>query len=99
MDSRVLKEMTNILDTPLTILYNKSITAGILPADWKCANVTSVFKKVSKLDDGKYRPVTPVSLTSVPCKVLESVIPDSLIKYFDKMNLYLHLNTALLVSL
>jgi len=42
----VLKEMANILDTLITILYNKSIKDGILPEDWKCANVTSVFEKV-----------------------------------------------------
>ena len=72
---RVLQEMANTLDTPLAMLFNKS-KDGILPEDWKCANVSSIFKKGSKLDAGYYR---PVSLTSVPCKILESLIRDSVV--------------------
>jgi len=45
MHPRVLQEMANILDIPLAMLYNKSIKDGILPEDWKCANVSSIFKK------------------------------------------------------
>jgi len=45
MHPRVLQEMANILDSPLAMLYNKSIKDGILPEDWKCANVSSIFKK------------------------------------------------------
>jgi hypothetical protein len=37
-----------------------------------------IFKKGTKGDPGNYR---PVSLTSVPCKVLESIIKDKL-KHF-----------------
>ena len=80
MHPRVLQEMANILDIPLAILYNKSIKDGILLEDWKCANVTSIFNKGSKLDAGNYR---PVSLTSVHCKVLESLIRDSMVKHLE----------------
>lgn len=80
MHPRVLQGMANTLDTPLAMLFNKSIKDGILPEDWKCANVSSIFKKGSKLDAGNYR---PVSLTSVPCKILESLIRDSVVKYMD----------------
>jgi len=54
MHPRVLQEMANILDIPLAMLFNKSIKDGILPKDWKCANVSSIFKKGSKLDAGKW---------------------------------------------
>jgi len=80
MQSRVLQEMANILDSPLAMLYNKAIKDGILPEDWKCANVSSIFKKGSKLDAENYR---PVSLTSVPRKILESLIWGSMVKYMD----------------
>ena len=80
MHPRVLQQMANTLDTPLAILFNKSIKDGILPEDWKCANLSSIFKKGSKLDAGNYR---PVSLTSVPCKILESLIRDSVVEYMD----------------
>jgi len=80
MHHRVLQEMANVLDVPLAMLYNKSVKDIILREDWKCANVSSIFKKGSKLDAGNYR---PVSLTSVPCKILESLIQDSVVKHMD----------------
>ena len=49
---------------------NKSITNGLVPQDWKLANVTPIFKKGSK---GKPENYSPVSLTSIPCKLIESV--------------------------
>ena len=41
----------------------ESYRQGILPADWKCANISNIFKKGSKSDASNYR---GVSLTSVP---------------------------------
>lgn len=51
---------------------------------WRSANVTPLFKKGSRLDRGNYR---PVSLTSVPCKVLESVVRDALVVHLTVNNL------------
>jgi hypothetical protein len=48
---------------------------GILPKDWKTAHVIPIFKKGKKTDKAKYR---PVSLTSVPGKVMESIIKNKL---------------------
>ena len=42
-----------------------------MPEDWRKANVTPVFKKGKREDPGNYR---PVSLTSVPGKVMEQLI-------------------------
>jgi len=44
-----------------------------VPEDWRKANVTPVFKKGKKEDPGNYR---PVSLTSIPGKVMEQLILD-----------------------
>jgi hypothetical protein len=40
--------------------------------------VTPIFKKGTKEDPGNYR---PVSLTSVPCKVLESIVKDRIMNH------------------
>ena len=65
------------------------MSSGEVPSDWKIANVTPIFKKGSKSKTENYR---PVSLTSVPCKLMESIIRDKvvnhltinhLIKYFQ----------------
>ena len=46
--------------------------------DWKRANVAPIFKKGKKCDVGNYR---PVSLTSIVCKVMESIIKDSVTEH------------------
>jgi Reverse transcriptase (RNA-dependent DNA polymerase)/Endonuclease-reverse transcriptase len=55
----------------LKILFNKSITKGHMPEDWKYAIVIPIFKKGDKTLPENYR---PVSLTSTVCKVLEKII-------------------------
>ena len=56
----------------------KSLSLGILPTDWKLAEVTAVYKKGSQSDRGNYR---PISLTSVYCKILEQLIRDYLMAH------------------
>ncbi|TRZ10138.1 hypothetical protein HGM15179_016971 [Zosterops borbonicus] len=68
---RMMKELTNELAKPLSIIYNQSCLTGEVLDDWKLANVTPIHKKGGKEDPSNYR---PVSLTSVPCKVMEQFI-------------------------
>ena len=48
-----------------------SLQEGIVPLEWKEANIIPLFKKGSRNKSVNYR---PVSLTSVICKVLEQII-------------------------
>ena len=59
---KLLKEIVNEISIPLAICFNISLKEGIVPAEWKEANVTPLFKKGSRSKTEKYR---PVSLTSV----------------------------------
>ena len=72
--SALLRNCARTVAIPLTIIYQKSFSEGILPDDWKTATTIPIFKKGNKHDASNYR---PVSLTSVPCKVLESLIRDT----------------------
>ncbi|KAK4830877.1 hypothetical protein QYF61_013806 [Mycteria americana] len=67
---RVLGELAEVLTKPLSILYQQSWLTGEVPADWRLASVAPIYKKGQKQDPGNYR---PVSLTSVPGKLMEQI--------------------------
>ena len=65
---RILKEVKHQMSKPLAILFNKSLRDGKVPSDWKCANVTPLFKKGDKSQPRNYR---PISLMSVVYKLMD----------------------------
>ncbi len=68
-----MKELATGLAPALVTVFNKSMTSGQVPKDWKEANVTPIFKKGAKSSPRNYQ---PVSQTAVYCKVMESVVRD-----------------------
>jgi hypothetical protein len=77
---QVMKEAAVEISVPLKIIFKKSIDTGCLPNQWKQANITALHKKGSKQQPNNYR---PVSLTCIPCKVLETLLRT---KVIDHMN-------------
>ena len=49
----VLHSMAEVLSGPLASIFAKCLEEGVVPADWKLANVTPIFKKGSKSVPGK----------------------------------------------
>ena len=70
---KILKETVGQMCTPLAHVFNMSLQEGIVPLEWKEANIIPLLKKGSRNMSVNYR---PVSLTSVICKVLETIIRD-----------------------
>ncbi|KFV55227.1 hypothetical protein N328_09668, partial [Gavia stellata] len=68
---RVLRELAEVIAGPLSIIFERSWRTGEVPEDWRKANVTPVFKKGKKEDPGNGR---PVSLTSIPGKMVEQLV-------------------------
>ena len=77
---RVLHETAHTIAPLLSSIFRKSLDTGCLPHDWKLADVVPIYKNGGRDDPGNYR---PVSLTSVPCKVLESIIRDTLMTHLQ----------------
>ena len=81
---KLLKEIVEQISTPLAKLFNLSLEEGIVPSEWKEANITPLFKKGSKNKSEKYR---SVSLTSVVCKLLETLIRTHMMEFLVKHKL------------
>ena len=82
---RLLYETREQIAYPLKQIFECSYKTKQLPADWKSANISAIYKKGKKSDVGNYR---PVSLTSISCKIMESIIRDSIMKHFLKNRLF-----------
>ncbi len=76
---KILKETVEQISTPLAHVFNMSMQEGIVPLEWKGANIIPLFKKGSRNKSVNDR---PVSLTSVICKLLETIIRDHMM-YFS----------------
>ncbi|KFV84302.1 RNA-directed DNA polymerase from mobile element jockey, partial [Struthio camelus australis] len=80
MPPRVLRELADVIARPLSIIFERSWRSGEVPEDWKKASVTPVFKKGKKEEPGNSR---PVSLTSMPGKVMEQLLLEVITKHLE----------------
>ncbi|PKU46275.1 rna-directed dna polymerase from mobile element jockey-like [Limosa lapponica baueri] len=80
MHPRELRELADVITEPLSIIHERSWRIGEVPEDWRKANITPVYKKGKKEDPGNYR---PISLTSVPEKIVERLVLDVISKHIE----------------
>jgi len=78
--ARILKNCRKSLCKPLTILWQKSSKAGIIPTQFKKQFIAPIFKKGNKTDPANYR---PISLTSHVIKIFERVIRNQLVNFLE----------------
>ena len=81
---RVLKELSSSIAPILTMIFRSSLNTGYVPQDWRNANVAPIFKKGQHYDPANYR---PVSLTCIPCKILEHIIVSTLMSHLENNNI------------
>ena len=82
--SRVYKVAADILAYPLSVLFNTSMSSGVVPEDWKLANIKPIFKKGTRASASNYR---PISLTSVACRIMERCIKSDLMRHLEENNI------------
>ncbi len=81
---RVLKECAPAFSIVLSKIFTKSMQIGQVPLHWKEANITPIHKKGSKLNPANYR---PISLTAVPCKIMETIVRNIMMDHLISNNL------------
>ena len=82
--ARIMKECSVSLAPSLTQIINTSLRTGIVPAVWKQALVCPVHKKGPKKFVKNYR---PISLLSIPSKVMEKCVFNAI---YDRLDPQIH---------
>jgi hypothetical protein len=82
--ARILKEMATTIAPILTTIFQISLDTGTPPSDWLKAHVVPIYKKNDRTTASNYR---PVSLTSIPCKILEHIISKSIHNHLETHNI------------
>ena len=78
---KVVKCVISLISNPLCIVFNQSLSSGIVPDDMKVARITPIHKK-GKIDDvNNYRPVSVLNIFS---KILERCIYKRLLNFVNK---------------
>jgi len=65
---------------PVYLIFRKSLDGGLVPGDWRHANVTPIYKKGNRGLAENYR---PVSLTSQICKAVETIIWNKIVDHLE----------------
>ena len=81
----LLQKTARTISVPLKLIFEKSLSDGECPDDWRTANVTPIHKKGDRTEPSNYR---PVSLTSQVCKILETVVREKIVKHMKDNGLF-----------
>ena len=77
--------IADMISLPLSILFQKSLNEGILPSQWLKACITAIHQKGSKINPENY---IPISITSIVCKIMESIVRDKVVSHMEFNDLF-----------
>ena len=82
--ARILKSCSALLAYPLTAIMQKSLLTGSFPSYWSESLVVPIYKRGPRSVASNYR---AVSLTPVPCKVMERILVSHIVEYLESNSL------------
>ena len=84
ISARLLRECADLVASSLCCIFNRSITSGIFPTEWKFTKVVPLFKQGERSDLNNYR---PISIIPVVAKVFERIVYNQFYEYLTENNL------------
>ena len=84
---KLIRECEDLFLVPLRNIFNKSLSSGLFPDDWKCTRVTPLFKQGERTDVNNYRPICVISLIA---KVFERIVYDQLYSCLSNEEIITH---------
>lgn len=85
INTKILKSTVIHSSNILFHIFRQSLSTGEIPRDWKIGKIIPIFKSGDKTNAQNYR---PISLTSVPCKILEHIIVSAVAQHLDSNNFF-----------
>ena len=81
---KLVKIAAPYITKSLTAIFNRSMSTGIFPCDWKVAKVTPIHKDGDKSDMDNYRPISVISITA---KIMEKLAHSQLYSYLERFDI------------
>ena len=85
LSPRILKESSNALSFPISLIFNNIIICGHYPDVLKIACVTALFKSGDELDPNNYRPISSLPLLN---KIFEKLLHKRLTFFLESYGIF-----------
>lgn len=85
INTKILKNTKVYSAIILCKIFEQSLETGILPGDWLMGKVVPLHKSGDKHLAVNYR---PISLTSIPCKIMEHIIVSHLTRFLESSSFF-----------
>ena len=84
LNPKVIQQIAPLIKYPLALIFNKSLSQGVVPKNLKCSLISPVYKSEDKSLVSNYRPVSVLSCFS---KILEKLMFKRLMSFIDKQKI------------
>ena len=84
LPAKLIKLASPYITKSLTIIFNRSLSTGIFPCEWKIARVIPIYKSGPKFNMDNYR---PISIISVIAKTMEKLAHNQIYSSLQSANI------------